>query len=179
MSEGWSLAPAPRFALLDERERLARLADLEPQLQAMLADEDDPVAVMATVASGLWCALPQTNWCGFYRRISSQTLAVGPYHGGLGCLRIDLDRGVCGACARSARVQLVPDVHAFPGHIACDDATRSELVLPVLDADGWVRAVLDLDSPHPSGFSEAEADILARLLQRAFATVVWPPHPPD
>ena len=176
MSEGWSLAPAHRGTLLDDVERLARLAELEPQLIALLAGESYPIAIMATVANGIWQALPQTNWCGFYRRIDARTLAVGPYHGGLGCLRIDLDRGVCGACAREATMQLVPDVHAFPGHIACDAATRSELVLPIIDADGWVRAVLDLDSPHLDGFTQSEALALTTMVQRAFEAVAWPPR---
>jgi GAF domain-containing protein len=86
----------------------------------------------------------------------------------MGCLRIAFERGVCGACARSGATQLVPDVHAFPGHIACDDATRSELVLPVRIA-GQLRAVLDLDCPHPEGFSQAEANLLESLLARVFS----------
>ena len=94
-------------------------------------------------------------------------LAVGPYQGSMGCLRIDFARGVCGACARTRSVQLVPDVHAFPGHIACDDVTRSELVVPVVSG-GVLRAVLDLDSPHPSGFSRAEADALVLLVNEVF-----------
>lgn len=174
MSEGWSLEAAERGVLLPEPERLARLAELEPQLLALLAGETDPIATMATTANALWQALPQTNWCGFYRRVDANTLAVGPYHGGLGCVRIDLQRGVCGACARTATAQLVPDVRAFPGHIACDAATLSELVLPIIDADGWVRAVLDLDSPHLGGFGRLEAQALATLMSQAFSDVVWP-----
>jgi GAF domain-containing protein len=85
----------------------------------------------------------------------------------MGCLRIAFSRGVCGACARTGETQLVPDVHLFPGHIACDDATRSELVIPVL-AGERLRAVLDLDSPHPGGFSAGEARLLEGLLDRVF-----------
>ena len=89
--------------------------------------ERDEIALEATLACLLWEALPQANWCGFYRRVGERMLAVGPYQGGMGCLRTPFERGVCGAAARTGQVQLVPDVHAFPGHIACDDATRSEL----------------------------------------------------
>jgi GAF domain-containing protein len=101
-------------------------------------------------------------------------LAVGPYHGTMGCLRIDFARGVCGACARTRQIQLVDDVHAFPGHITCDDRTRSELVIPVV-CRGELRAVLDLDSPHVGGFSRGEADRLAALVRDLFDRddVVW------
>jgi GAF domain-containing protein len=117
----------------------------------------------------LWETLVQTSWCGFYRRIDARTLAVGPYQGTMGCLRIDLARGVCGACARTGEVQLVPDVSLFPGHIACDDQTRSELVVPVRRAGkGDVLAVLDLDSPHVDAFSEGEAERLVELVGSAF-----------
>ena len=87
--------------------------------------EADEVALESTLACLLWHALPQANWCGFYRRIDDRLLAVGPYQGGMGCLRISFDKGVCGACARMEATQLVPDVHAFPGHIACDSASNS------------------------------------------------------
>ena len=167
MSEGILLAKVARGALLPEEERLDRLRAALPQIEAAVEGETDAVAVQATLACLLWETLPQSNWCGFYRRVEEAMLAVGPYQGGMGCLRIPFSRGVCGACARSGETQLVPDVHAFPGHIACDDATRSELVIPVL-AGGRVRAVLDLDSPHPGGFSADEAGQLEALLGRVF-----------
>src|ERR1700722_20384764 len=147
MSEGIDLEDAPRDVLADAPCRLARLHRAIPQIRAVLEGETDAVALQATLACLLWEAMPQTNWCGFYRRVGPTTLAVGPYRGNMGCLRIDFARGVCGAAARSGEVQRVPDVHAFPGHIACDDRTRSELVIPVMSG-GQVRAVLDLDSPH-------------------------------
>lgn len=168
MSEGILLPPLERGTLLPEEERLARLDVAIPQIRAALDGERDAVAIQATLACLLWETFSQANWCGFYRRVDPRTLAVGPYQGSMGCLRIDLARGVCGACARTAEVQLVPDVAAFPGHIACDDRTRSELVVPVL-RDGEVQAVLDLDSPHPSGFCRAEADRLVDLVAWAFA----------
>jgi len=139
MSEGILLAKVARGTLLAEEERLARLREALPQIEAVLEGEEDAVAVQATLACLLWEALPQANWCGFYRRVADQLLAVGPYQGGMGCLRIPFDKGVCGACARTGLTQRVPDVHAFPGHIACDGATRSELVIPVRVGGCWWR----------------------------------------
>jgi GAF domain-containing protein len=167
MSEGILLAKVARGTLLPEPERVARLEAALPQIEAALEGETDEVALQATLACLLWETLPQANWCGFYRRVGERMLAVGPYQGGMGCLRIPFERGVCGACARTEKTQLVPDVHAFPGHIACDDATRSELVVPVKRA-GRLVAVLDLDCPHPDGFSEREARILESLMDRCF-----------
>lgn len=174
MSEGILLAPVDRGTLLPESARLARLDEALPQIRAAVAGETDPVAVMATLACLLWQTLPQANWCGFYRRVADQELAVGPYQGGMGCLRIPFARGVCGACARTESIQRVPDVHAFPGHIACDDTTRSELVVPVRDGSGRLRAVLDLDCPERDGFSEGEAQRLQALMDGIFgAPLAW------
>lgn len=174
MSEGILLAKVARGTLLPEAERLARLDEALPQIQAAVEGERDEVALEATLACLLWEALPQTNWCGFYRRVGERELAVGPYQGGMGCLRIAFERGVCGAAARTGRIQRVPDVHAFPGHIACDDATRSELVIPVLDGAGLLHVVLDLDSPHLDAFSEGEAARLEALIAEVFrGPVIW------
>ncbi len=173
MSEGISLPPVARFTLLPEDERLARLDRAAPQIRAALEGETDEVAAQATLACLLYETLVQSNWCGFYRRTGPRLLTVGPYQGTMGCLRIDLDRGVCGAAAREARTVLVPDVEAFPGHIACDSASRSELVIPVL-ARGEVRAVLDLDSPHLGAFGEREARALEALLAGCLRDVRWP-----
>jgi len=170
MSEGIDLPPLARGTLLGEAERLARLDAALPQIRAAVAGEDDAVAIQATLACLLWETLAQTNWCGFYRRTGDRLLTVGPYQGSMGCLRIDFARGVCGACARTREVQLVPDVHAFPGHIACDDRTRSELVVPVV-ANGDLVAVLDLDSPHLGAFCRGEADRLLALVSHAFEGV--------
>ncbi len=168
MSEGILLSPVARGTLLPAAERSARLDEALPQIRAAIDGEHDAVAIQATLACLLWEAVVQSNWCGFYRRVDERTLAVGPYQGTMGCLRIDLARGVCGACARTAQMVLVPDVTLFPGHIACDDRTRSELVLPVV-RDGVVRAVLDLDSPHLDAFSREEAERLTSLITDAFA----------
>lgn len=167
MSEGIHLPPVDRGTLLAGPARLARLDAARPQILAAVRGETDAIAVMATLAALLWETCPQASWCGFYRRIDARTLAVAPYQGPMGCLRIDLDRGVCGAAARTRTVQCVPDVSLFPGHIACDAGTRSELVVPVV-VRGEVRAVLDLDSHHPAAFSEEEGTRLVTLLEEAF-----------
>ena len=177
MSEGILLAKVARGTLLPEAERVARLDEALPQIRAAVEGERDEVALEATLACLLWEALPQTNWCGFYRRVGARALAVGPYQGGMGCLRIAFERGVCGAAARTGEVQRVPDVHAFPGHIACDDATRSELVIPCFDAQGELRGVLDLDSPHLDAFSAAEAARLEGLIKAVLGeAVIWAPR---
>lgn len=172
MSEGILLEPLARGTLLAEPARVARLDAALPQIRAALAGETDAVAIQSTLACLLWETLAQTNWCGFYRRTSDRLLTVGPYQGSMGCLRIDFARGVCGACARTERVQLVPDVTKFEGHIACDDRTRSELVIPVV-ARGELRAVLDLDSPDLDAFSQAEADRLLALVADVFADATF------
>ena len=174
MSEGIDLEDARRDTLAEASSRLDRLRRAIPQIRAVLAGETDAVALQATLACLLWEALPQTNWCGFYRRVGPTTLAVGPYHGNMGCLRIEFSRGVCGAAARTRTVQRVPDVHAFPTHIACDDRTRSELVVPVV-AQGELRAVLDLDSPFLDAFSAEESAIVESLIAEVFEShdIVW------
>jgi L-methionine (R)-S-oxide reductase len=174
MSEGIALPEISRDRLADEALRLERLHEALPQIRAVLEGETDAVAVQSTLACLLWQTLPQTSWCGFYRRVSESELAVGPYQGTMGCLRIAFSRGVCGAAARLRQIQRVPDVHAFPGHIACDDRTRAELVIPVV-AGGELRAVLDLDSPFLDAFSAAESEILDALLRDLFdrPTIVW------
>lgn len=172
MSEGILLPSIPRGSLRAPAERLARLDAASPQIRAALEGEHDAVAIEATLACLLWETLVQASWCGFYRRKDARTLVVGPYQGTMGCLRIDLARGVCGACATTAEVQLVPDVEAFPGHIACDARTRSELVIPIV-SEGAVRAVLDLDSPHLDAFSRHEADRLMALTRDVFARAEW------
>jgi GAF domain-containing protein len=169
MSEGILLPPVPHGTLLSKPERLARLAEALPQIRAVVSGEDDAVAIQATLACLLWETMTQTSWCGFYRRVGERMLAVGPYRGTMGCLRIDFARGVCGACARTREVQLVSDVSKVADHIVCDDRTRSELVIPVL-AGGELRAVLDLDSEDLDAFSREEADLLVPFLAEVFAT---------
>ena len=142
---------------------------LARSLAALTEGEDDTVALMATLACEIHNADARFDWTGFYRVTEPGLLKIGPYQGGHGCLRIPFSRGVCGAAARSGQVQLVPDVEAFPGHIACAASTRSELVLPVFDAAGAVIGVLDIDSDRPDAFTEDDATALAAILHDIFA----------
>jgi GAF domain-containing protein len=136
------------------------------ELDAVLAGIEDPVTAMATCASILHHHLPYASWTGFYRVVAPRLLRVGPYQGPLGCLEIPFDRGVCGAAARERRPQVVPDVHAFPGHIACDEGARSEIVIPVYDLDGALVAVLDIDSHQPAAFDDSDREGLERIADR-------------
>ncbi len=132
---------------------------------ALTEGEADAVANMANVAALVWEFVPGLNWAGFYRMVDGE-LVLGPFAGRPACIRIPLGRGVCGAAAASGETQIVADVHAFPGHIACDAASRSELVVPVL-RDGQVIAVIDLDSPDLARFDAEDAagfEALAALL---------------
>ncbi len=167
MSDGISLGTLERGQLLPLPERLGRLDEALPQIRAVLEGETDAVALESTLACLLWETFSHANFCGFYRRVGPSMLAVGPYQGSMGCLRIDFARGVCGACARTKTVQRVDDVNAFPGHITCDSNSRSELVVPII-ARGEVRAVLDIDSPHLAAFSSEEAERLLTLVQQVF-----------
>jgi L-methionine (R)-S-oxide reductase len=136
------------------------------ELDAVLADVDDPITAMATCAAVLHQKLAYASWTGFYRVVAPGLLRVGPYQGPLGCLEIPFDRGVCGAAARQRATQLVPDVHAFPGHIACDSAARSEIVIPICDPRGELVAVLDLDSHQPAAFDDVDREGLERVAER-------------
>ncbi|QSB45069.1 GAF domain-containing protein [Tsuneonella flava] len=155
----YDFAPDPDLPAAERYRQLASAAD------ALTSGEPDGVANMANVAALLWEFLPQLNWAGFYRMIDGE-LVLGPFVGRPACIRIPVGKGVCGAAAQSAQTQLVADVHAFPGHIACDSASRSELVVPVI-RDGAVIAVIDLDSPEPARFDADDAagvEALAALL---------------
>ena len=132
-------------------------------VEALLDGEDDWVAAMATVACELHHAFDAFDWTGFYRAVSSELLVIGPYQGGHGCLRIPFSRGVCGAAARTRTTQLVPDVEAFPGHIACSGTTKSEIVVPVIAADGSILAVLDVDSDDAAAFDEVDQQALEAI----------------
>lgn len=130
-------------------------AEVREAAQALVAGESDPIANMANISALIWQAIPDLNWAGFYR-FDGRELVLGPFQGKMACIRIALDKGVCGAAARERATQLVEDVHAFPGHIACDAASRSELVVPILAEDGRLIGVLDLDSPQPARFTKAD-----------------------
>ncbi|MEH7828593.1 GAF domain-containing protein [Gemmobacter denitrificans] len=144
-------------------------ADLARRIEALCHGETDTVALMATVVCELHHGHPLSDWTGFYRVTGPQMLKIGPYQGGHGCLVIPFSRGVCGAAARSGQVQIVPDVDAFPDHIACSSTTRSELVLPVWNARGDLLGVLDLDSNTPAAFDETDAAGLTAILASVFA----------
>lgn len=152
-------AKAERYAAL--AEEIASVLDGEPNLTAR----------MATVASMLAATFDTFFWTGFYvvDPAKERELVVGPYQGTLGCLRIAFGRGVCGAAAASGATQLVPDVHAFPGHIACDSRSASEVVVPVFDAQDQLIAVLDVDSTELAAFDEIDVEWLERILRDTFA----------
>ena len=131
--------------------------------------ETDTVALMATVACEVHHSDDRFDWTGFYRVTAPELLKIGPYQGGHGCLVIPFSRGVCGAAARTGEVQLVADVDAFEGHIACASSTQSEVVLPVFNKHGTLLGVFDIDSNQPAAFDQADADALAAILKEVFA----------
>ncbi len=135
--------------------------DLAAALESLVAGEPDAIANMANAAALIYETLPDLNWAGFYRNVGDE-LVLGPFQGRAACIRIPFGKGVCGASAATLEVQRVEDVHAFPGHIACDAASQSELVVPIVGADGKLIAVLDLDSPNVARFdAEDEAGCVA------------------
>jgi GAF domain-containing protein len=148
----------------------AQYAELAEALDALLSGETDVGAKAANAAAAIFHTLPTINWAGFYW-LRGQELVLGPFQGQPACVRIPLGRGVCGTAAAEARTVLVPDVHDFPGHIACDTRSRSELVVPLIGADG-LFGVLDLDSPLPARFTaddQAGCERLAEVLVRHLA----------
>ena len=150
----------------DDKASLYR--DLAAALEALVAGEPDAIANMANAAALIFATLPDLNWAGFYRAIDGE-LVLGPFQGRAACIRIPFGKGVCGAAAATLQVQRVDDVHAFPGHIACDAASNSELVVPIV-RDGVLIAVLDLDSPSTARFGaadEAGCVALGAVLARA------------
>ncbi|MFT6535486.1 MAG: GAF domain-containing protein [Loktanella salsilacus] len=143
--------------------------DLTRTIASLTEGEDDTVALMATLACEVHQSDDRFDWTGFYRVTAPELLKIGPYQGGHGCLVIPFSRGVCGAAARTGQVQLVPDVDAFPGHIACASSTRSEIVLPVVNSAGKLLGVFDIDSNQPDAFTGADADALTAILASTFA----------
>ncbi|MBE7209995.1 MAG: GAF domain-containing protein [Gluconacetobacter diazotrophicus] len=125
-------------------------------VEAVLAGERNLIANAANIAALLFGTLPEVNWAGFYLSDGPNELVLGPFQGKVACVRIPMGKGVCGTAARQRETVVVPDVHAFPGHIACDAASRSEIVVPVIAADGRLLGVLDIDSPVPDRFGETE-----------------------
>ena len=142
--------------------------DLSKTIASLCAGEEDVIALMASVVCELHHSDDRFDWTGFYRVTGPEMLKIGPYQGGHGCLQIPFSRGVCGAAARLKVTQLVPNVEAFEGHIACASSTRSELVVPVFNSAGDVMAVLDIDSDQPDAFTREDAEALEALLASVF-----------
>lgn len=153
------------FLIKDDGDKAGLYRDLERALDGLTADEPDGIANMANAAALLWEYLPDINWAGFYRLVEGE-LVLGPFMGKPACIRIALGEGVCGTAAETRETQLVGDVHAFPGHIACDGASESEIVVPLVAGDRLI-GVLDIDSPIKHRFDEQDregCEALARLL---------------
>jgi GAF domain-containing protein len=141
------------------------------QAEALAGDSADWVPMMANVSAMIYDALPDLNWAGFYI-VKDGVLLLGPFQGKVACVRIEKGKGVCGTAWEQDTVQLVPDVHAFPGHIACDSASNSEIVVP-LHCGSEVAAVLDIDSPKFDRFSEDDRDGLVKLVQTREKVLRW------
>lgn len=156
---------------MSDRTKTAIYLEARRQIASLTATLNDPVAAMASVAAVLFELLPEVSWVGFYLVVAPRLLRVGPYQGPVGCLEIPFEKGVCGAAAREQQPQIVPDVHAFPGHIACDSRTRSEIVVPIKGSDGDLVAVLDLDSHQRATFDQDDLhhlEEIVKLLQPCF-----------
>ncbi len=157
--------PAPWNAVRREEDKTVRYDELARALEGLLRGEPDPIANAANAAAAIYHALPELNWAGFYF-LRGEELVLGPFQGLPACVRIALGKGVCGKAAAERRSILVPDVEVFPGHIACDAASRSELVVPLMRGDRLL-GVLDLDSPRLARFDEADragCEMLARVI---------------
>jgi GAF domain-containing protein len=157
---------------IDAADKASLYAELTEAAASLTDGEPDAIANMANVAALVWETLPDLNWAGFYRNVggdpstgSGQELVVGPFVGRPACIRIPFGKGVCGTAAVTLQPQCVADVHAFAGHIACDAASRSELVVPIV-ADGRLLGVLDLDSPVPGRFDQEDVSGCVKLIQR-------------
>ncbi len=143
--------------------------DLNARIVSLCEGESDEIALMATIAGELFHSDDRFDWVGFYRVTAPEMLKIGPYQGGHGCLTIPFSRGVCGAAARLRETQIVADVNAFAGHIACASSTQSEIVLPVFNASNDLIAVLDIDSNQPNAFTNEDAKHLQAILAEAFS----------
>lgn len=148
---------------IDAADKAMMYADLSSALEGLVSGEPDAIANMANAAALIWDTIPDLNWAGFYRNVEGE-LVLGPFQGRPACIRIPFGKGVCGAAAASLEVQRVDDVHAFPGHIACDAASASELVVPIV-RDGILLAVLDLDSPRLGRFDAVDVSGCVRLCE--------------
>jgi GAF domain-containing protein len=143
----------------------AKYQQVRARIEALIEGERDEIAIMATVACELHQAFEYFHWTGFYRAVEPGLLKIGPYQGGHGCLVIPFGKGVCGTVAECGQSLRLDDVEAFPGHIACSSTTKSEIVLPVLDKSGALRAVLDIDSDLPAAFDKVDERELLRVCE--------------
>lgn len=150
------------FSISQDQSLDILYSDLTSAALALTDGEPDAIANMANISALIWQYIPDLNWAGFYRVVGDE-LVLGPFQGKSACIRIAMGKGVCGAAAAKNQVQRVADVHAFPGHIACDADSRSELVVPVCK-NGEVIAVLDLDSPLPDRFSATDGEGMTALI---------------
>lgn len=139
------------------------LLEIHDRIAAIIDGETDAIAIMATVACELHHHIARFHWTGFYRVVGPGELKIGPYQGGHGCLVIPFERGICGRCARAKRTVIIPDVALEADHIACSGSTRSEIVVPVFDSHGELRAVLDVDSDLANAFDQTDADFLEAI----------------
>lgn len=149
-------------------ERFTDYSQLCAQLEALTTDIPYPVANLANASALLWEAMEDINWAGFYL-MTDGALVLGPFQGKTACIRIPVGKGVCGTAVAQEKTQLVPDVHAFPGHIACDCASRSEIVVPIWK-NGQIIGVLDIDSPYENRFTEADRaglEAFVKVLEKA------------
>lgn len=139
--------------------------DVIQNIESLIEGEADLIAVMSTISCELYHAFEHFNWVGFYRRVDEKTLKVGPYQGTHGCLTINLEKGVCGKCAREGKIQIENDVSSIPHHIACSSDTKAEIVIPIKDNEKKVRAVLDIDSLEINSFDEVDKKYLKRICE--------------
>lgn len=166
-----SFEPAATVDMSSPQAKREAYDTLCAQVRSVFEGECDWLANLAQFSALVYGAVPGLNWAGFYMA-RGEELVLGPFQGKVACVRIPFSRGVCGACASTQTIQIVRDVHAFPGHIACDSASQSELVLPVM-ANGRLHAVFDLDSPELARFDEQDAQGMAAALDALVAATDW------
>jgi GAF domain-containing protein len=157
---------------LAARDKAGRYAELLPQLESLVAGEPELVANLANLTAALKQGIAAASWVGFYF-LRGRELVLGPFQGNVACVRIAWGRGVCGTAAAEGRTVVVPDVDQFPGHIACDAASRSEIVVPVRDPEGHLVAVLDVDSAELAAFDDTDAVALARVAALVGSLAGW------
>ena len=149
-------------------EKEIKYQNIIKNIESLIEGEADTISIMSTISCELFQAFEQWNWVGFYRLVDERTLKVGPYQGTHGCLVIDIDQGVCGKCAREQKLQIENDVASLPHHIACSAETKSEIVLPVCDKRGNLKAVLDIDSLVLNGFDEIDEKYLTEVADKVY-----------